>query len=215
MSSTVKSYLQSNPQLTKYIQIGLVNINSLARYIKENNREINEKITIAALGMDIRRQISQLPILNKPNFITSDLKLHIVIRTNLQELIFDKGGKNRQVYLDLFNKISRTKYFSCLVEGEKEIVLLTDYSLNDLIKEKNLEKIISNHTTGLSFISIDFPIKLRKVAGVYSYVTSALMLANISIHSFHTIGGEVLILVKNEDLIKAQEILTALLKMID
>lgn len=214
MSTIIKSYLKANPFLTKYVKLGLVNINSLARYIKKADRGVDKKISTAALGMDIRRQISQLPNLEKPHFSPSDLHLHIVTRTNIQEFIFNKSGKNRQSCLDLFNEISRSKYFTCLVEGEKEMVLLTDYSLDKLATNKNIKKIISFHTTGLGFISIDFPISLRKVAGVYSYITSALALADISIHSFHTIGGEILILVKNEDLIRAQEVLTSSLKII-
>lgn len=214
MSNVIKTYLRSNPFLAKYTQAGLVNINSLARYIKKNNKEVDKKMSAAAIGMDIRRQITQLSDFNKPRFVPSELDLHIVTRTNLQELIFNKSGKNRQICSDLFNEISKSKYFTCLVEGEKEIVLLTDYPLDDLLKKKNLKTIISYRTTGLGFISIDFPIQLRQVVGVYSYVTSALALANISIHSFHTIGGEILILVKNEDLIKTQEVLTASLKML-
>lgn len=212
MSNTIKAYLQSNPQLTKHIQNGLVNINSLARYLKKSNNEIDKNITAAAVGMDIRRQIARMPNLNQPAFLSPDLKLHFVVRTNMQELIFNKIDSKKQIYLSLFNEISQMKHFTCLVEGEKEVVLLTDYPLNDLIKKKKLGKIITNHTSGLGFISVDFPIQLRKVAGVYSYVTSALYLANISIHSFHTIGGEILILVKNEDLIKTQEALTSSLK---
>ena len=43
--------------------------------------------------------------------------------------------------------------------------------------------------------------------GIYSHITSILAVADIPIHSFHTIGGEILILVKNEVLVKTQEVL--------
>jgi hypothetical protein len=212
MSNTIQSYLKRNSLLTKYTQIGLVNINSLARYIKENYSEIDKNSSIASIGMNIRRYISQMPKSIKPKIGIADNELHVVTRANLEELIFSKNNPNRKICLDLFNKISKTKYFSCLVEGEKEMVLITDYSLDESLKKNNLSKKISYHTTGLGFISVDFSIKLRQVVGVYSCVTSALSSANISIHSFHTIGGEILILVKNEDLIKAQEVLTTTLE---
>lgn len=200
-----------NPIITRYVQNGLINVNSLARFIKKNNLYNEGANSVAGIGMDIRRQIRQLPDMEKPTFDSTEQKLHIVIRTNVEELIFKKSEKNRQTCLNIFHYISQLKHFSCLVEGEREMVLMTDHSLNDLINQKHLNKIISYHTTELGFISIDFPITLRKVAGVYSQVTSALFLAGISIHSFHTIGGEILILVKNEDLLKAQEILAAFL----
>lgn len=213
MSNVVKSYLKTNPVLTKYIQMGFVNINALARHIKTNNSEISSKSTIASIGMDIRRQIAKLPRSYGSKSLSIDQQLHIVTRANLQELIFDKIGKNRQICLDLFNRISKTKHFSCLVEGEKEMVLLTDFSLDKISNVKSPKKTVSHQTSGLGFISIDFSIGLREVVGVYSYITTSLSLANIPIHSFHTIGGEILILVRNEDLIKAQEVLISSLKI--
>lgn len=212
MSNTIKAYLQSNPLITRYVQYGLININSLARFIKENKLSNEGENSVAAIGMDIRRQMKQLPNMEQPTFVPPGQKLHVVIRTNIEELIFNKNEMNRRVCLNIFHKISQSKHFSCLVEGEREMVLLTDYSLDKLIKREHLKKMITLHTNGLGFISIDFPIALRKVPGVYSQVTSALFLAGISIHSFHTIGGEILILVNNEDLLKAQEILTSFLR---
>ena len=212
MSNTIGTFFKSNPFMVKYVQTGLVNIMSLARYIKNSNKA-EKNASIAAIGMEIRRYVSRLPIQNKLNFNTDVQNLHLVTRSNLQELIFIKNPQNREYAHNIFNKISKTKYFSCIVEGDKEITLITDFDVEDFLKDKILNKMILYHTTGLGFVSVDFPIKLRKVVGVYSYVLSALQLADISIHSFHTIGGEILILVKNGDLIKTQEVLTSALKI--
>lgn len=212
MSNITLSYLKTNPLLTKYAQLGLVNINSLARYIKTTTQGINKNDTVASIGMNIRRYISHLPSIVKPSINTNTNKLHVVTRANLEELIFTKNSANRQVCLDLFHQLNKTKYFSCLVEGEKEIVLLADCVLNGKLSAKKAVKNASYHTTGLGYISIDFSINLREIVGIYGCITSALASANISIHSFHTIGGEILILVRNDDLIKAQEVLTSTLK---
>ncbi len=209
----MKNYFQIYPYLTQYAQMGFINIASFSRYIKENSREIDNNISIAAIGMEIRRYLTRLPKLQNLTLDFSKFHLKLVTRSNLQELIFSKSPENRQTALDLFKYISKTKHFTCLVEGEKEIVLLTDHSLNYFLKRKDLIKNISYHTSGLGFISIDFPLKLRKAVGVYSFITSALMSATIPIHSFHTIGGEILIIVKNEDLIKTQETLTSSLRI--
>lgn len=208
MSTTVISFLKSHPLLTAYTKSGLINITSLARYLKENNPETDKNTSIAAIGMDIRRYISTLPKQKKPSFVLQKQPLRIVARTNIQELIFDKNTQNRKSCLALFDRTTKEKYFSCIVEGEREIVIITDYQFNN----KDTPD-AAYHTECLGFISIDFSIQLRKVIGVYSYITSELMLANIPIHSFHTIGGEILILVKNQDLIKAQEVLNSALQM--
>ncbi len=214
MSNTVVSFFKTNPLLTRYTQIGLVNINSLSRYIKEKSKGVDKRSSVAAIGMEIRRFVAKLPKQNTPKFFHPDIPLHIVTRTNLQELIFDKNGENRKLCLDLFNQISKTKSFSCLVEGEKEIVLLTDYSLSEFLNKEKIRGIVSHHTRDLGFISIDFPISLREIVGVYNHITAALVMVNIPIHSFHTIGGEILIIVKNKDLIKTQEVLTSSLNLL-
>lgn len=214
MSSNVEIFLKANPLLIKYTQSGLVNIASLARYVKDNCQNPDKKSTVAAIGMDIRRLIKKMPKQASLKTAISNIPLHVVTRGQIQELIFDKTGKNREVCLNLFNQITKTKHFSCLVEGEKEIVLMTDYDVNEFLKDNKVKNIVSNHTKGLGFISVDFPIRLRTVVGIYGYVTTSLAQANIPIHSFHTIGGEILILVKNEDLIKAQEILDVVLKIL-
>ncbi|MDO8609350.1 MAG: hypothetical protein Q7R95_02290, partial [bacterium] len=183
MSNTVQSYLNTNPTITKYTQLGLININSLARYIKENVKEIDKNDTIASIGMNIRRYMLQLPRLSKSHIGSSNDKLHVITRTNLEELIFNKNNINRKTCLNLFNVISKTTYFSCLIEGEKEMVLLTDYPLKEKLPKIHNSKLISYHTTGLGYISIDFSIKLREVVGIYGCITSALASALISIHS--------------------------------
>ena len=81
--------------------------------------------------------------------------------------------------------------------------MMTDCSLHELMKESNVQKSISYQTTRLGFISVNLPIRLREVVGVYGLITSTLAVAQIPIHSFHTIGGEILILVKNEDLFRS------------
>lgn len=205
MSTTI-SYLKTHPLLAAYVQEGLINITSLARYIKENEGD-SKNSSVAAIGMDIRRYMATLPKQKKSTFITQKQHFRIVTRTNIQEIIFDKNIQNRKTCMSLFKRISQEKYFSCIVEGEREIVLITDYQFS---KKDILQS--SYHTKDLGFVSIDFPIQLRKVVGVYSYITSELMLSNISIHSFHTIGGEILILVENKDLIKAQEVLNSTLQ---
>lgn len=211
MSKAVFLFLKQNPIITHYAQMKMVNITALSQHIKEKSKEIATTTSIAAIGMNIRRYLARLPKIRITSLPFSGIPLKLVIRTNIHEVIFAKTEENRQHCAALFEQIYRAKLFSCLVEGEKEIVIITDYSLNDLLKKYHLVNKIANQTSGLGFISIDFPIKLREMVGVYHHLTSALLLANIAIHSFHTIGGEIFILVKNEDVLEAQEVLTTAL----
>lgn len=204
MSNLVESKLKKYPLLTRYAQSGLVNFNALARLFGNDKGR-------AAVGMKLRRYISGLPKTSLVPFDFTKYHLQLVTRTNIQEMILDKSLNNRKICLDVINTISRTKYFVSVVEGEREIVLMTDYPLKKLFNKGRFKSVISYLTNDLSFISVNFPVEMRQVPGIYSLVTSSLADANISIHSFHTIGGEILILVKNKDLLKSHEVLKSLL----
>lgn len=211
MSRAVLTYLRKYPLLTRYAQNGLVNFNALARLIKESSKQTNDSTSLAALGMDLRRYIAKTPKVSVRPFDFSKYSLQLITRSNIHEIILNKNLANRKRCLEVISEISQTKYFVSIVEGEKEIVIMTDQPLKELLKTKGLKKIVNHETGDLGFISANFPIELRDVPGIYGLITSSLAEAEISIHSFHTIGGEILILVKNKDLAHAQEILRSLL----
>lgn len=208
MSTIISNFLKQYPLLLSYAQKGLINLNALARYIKENSMEIDNSVSEAAIGMDLRRYILKLPTsLNSPVDF-SKYSLQVVARSNIKEIVLDKDQENRKYLINIISKISESKNFISVVEGEREVVLMTDYPIKDLVKNR---KNINSYNDGLSFLAINFPIELRLQAGIYSILTSSLAEADISIYSFHTIGGEILILVKDEDLSKTQGILQTLL----
>ena len=199
-SNSILSYLQKFPLLVSYARSGLINLNALARLYKKNNKKIANKLSVAAISMDLRRSIAKLSEKPLAPFNFSQHRFQLVTRNNISEIILNKTIQNRQECLKIVNDISQSKYFISIVEGEKEIVLITDHPLTDVLKNKY-------HTSGLGFVSINFPIELRKVPGIYAILTTALAESEISIHSFHTIGGEIIILFKEEDLYSAQEVL--------
>ena len=210
MSREVQTFLRKYPLLTRYARNGLVNLNALARLIKGIYKQTDNSTTLAALGMELRRYVAKQAKVSVTAFKFSKYSLQVVTRTNIHEIILNKTLENRKQCLRVLNNVSQTKYFVTLVEGEKEIVVMTDHPLKDLLKIETLKKVINHYTDNLGFVSVNFPIELREVLGVYSLITSSLAEAGISIHSFHTIGGEILILVKNEDLVHTQEILQSL-----
>lgn len=207
MSNTISDFLQQHPLLLNYARKGLINLNALSKYIKDNDPEADDSNSLAAIGMNLRRYLSKNPSSSTASIDFQKYSLQVVSRSNIQELILNKDTSNRSYCMDIIAKIAKTKSFISLVEGEKEMVLMTDYPLNELVQKTNL----TNLREGLGFISINFPIELRLQPGIYSIITSSLAEINISIHSFHTIGGEILILVKDEDLTRTQEVLRKLL----
>ncbi|KKR32882.1 MAG: hypothetical protein UT63_C0029G0007 [Candidatus Gottesmanbacteria bacterium GW2011_GWC2_39_8] len=210
MSNKASFLLRKYPLITRYARNGLVNFVALAKLIKENSKKTGESVSVAALSMDLRRYIAKQPQVSVSPFDFSKYSLQLVTRTNIHEIILNKNQENRKRCLEIVYQISKTKHFVTMVEGEKEIVVMTDHPLKDLLKKK-IKNLINNYTDNLGFISVNFPIELRGVPGVYGLITSTLSDMGISIHSFHTIGGEILILVKNVDLVTTQEVLQSLL----
>lgn len=212
MSTSVLDFVNKQPLLLYYVTQGLINLNALARFIKKNNKELDTTLTVSAISMELRRGIGKLSFSHKHTLNFQKYNLKIIARSNIYEAVIRKDSINKKEYLNIVNTISSANDFISIVEGEKEIVIMTDYSLRNMLsKQRNTIK-IENYTEGLSFISINFPIELRLMPGVYSMITTALAVKNISIHSFHTIGGEILILVKDEDLLKTQHILELVIK---
>lgn len=204
-------YLRKFPLLARYARNGLVNFNALARLIKEYSKQTNDSTSLAALGMDLRRYMAKTSKVTVTPFDFSKYSLQLITRTNIHEIILNKNLANRRRCLTVVSEISQSKYFVSIVEGEKEILVMTDQPLKEMLRIKGLKSIANHQTSDLGFISINFPIELRDIPGIYSLITSSLAEAEISIHSFHTIGGEILILVKNENLVYAQEVLRSLL----
>ncbi len=199
MSKNISTLLQKYPLITTYANAGLVNLNALARLIQPNTKSVS----IEALGMELRRYLAKQEKTNIPKADFSSYDLEVVSRSNIKELIFDKTITNRKYCLKLATELLESKHFFSLVEGEKEITIITDADgkIVERSKPANLHQ-----TEKLGFISINFPFELRAKPGIYSVLTSALAEEHISIQSFHTIGGEIIILVHEQDLIKTQEI---------
>ena len=210
MSKVVATFLVQNPLLSRYVRMGLVNITSLAHLIKKSNPTLDESISATSIAMAIRRHFAKLPKHEDTLSLFSKTPLQLVVRSNITELIFTKNDRNKSLSRTIFQNISDTNHFSCFVEGEKELVLITD-NLDKLFEKDVLQQTAHTQTKNLGFVSVNLPISLREVVGVYSLITSTLAVAQIPIHSFHTLGGEILILVKNEDLTKTQEVLMSAL----
>lgn len=64
----------------------------------------------------------------------------------------------------------------------------------------------------LSLISIEFSKTTKDTPGIYYQITRALASKSISIQSYHTIGSELNILIKNKDFTHAHELISSLLE---
>lgn len=206
MSIDIESIFIQNPFLKKYLQLGLVNISALADFALKSSTDKNNKKTTSSVGMALRRYARTLPPVKFYEHGLDEHDLKLTVRSSIQEVVFTQNPANLKLAYQLAQEIQANNAFLSLVQGEKEITLFTDFDGKDIFQGENMpENAVLN--TDLGLISIDIPISLRQKVGGYSYITSILAEANIAIQSFHTTGGEVLILVKKHDLLKTHEVL--------
>ena len=206
MSNDVVTQLRKYPLLLRYAKSGLVNLMALSRLLKSGN----DAPSLEALGMELRRYIAKSHVPPMQAFDFSPYSLQLISRSNIREVILDASEGNRKKALEVAHEITGSKYFVSMMRGEKEIVIMTDYPSKDLLNLKGIKPLITHQTDGLGFVSVDFPIEMRHIPGIYSIVTSALSESEVSIHAFHTIGGEIIILFQEKDLLRAQEVIGSL-----
>jgi len=205
MSKNVADQLRKYPLLSLYAQEGLVNLMALARFLQPEGNT-------SALGMELRRYLATQEASQIKPFDFAAQTLQVVSRNHIRKIILHKNRANHHKCLSAVQKISEDNYFVSLVTGEREIVLITDCPAENLLKIPEVKTLIKKQTDDLGFLSINLALKMRSIPGVYSLITSALATENISIHAFHTIGGEIIILFVEKDLLRAQEVLQSLFK---
>lgn len=206
MSKSLQIQLYKYPLITEYAKLGLINLMALARIIDPEKK----KGSVEAKSMELRRYFSKAENQTTRIIDFSNYTLQITARTGIREIILRKSHNHFQKSLDITKKISDQGYFSSVIQGERECVIITDIPAQELNKLADQKLILHQKTEDLTFISINLPLELRKEIGVYSLITSALASKNISIQAFHTLGGEVIILLKQSELIRAQETLSSL-----
>ena len=196
LSDAVRQELERNVYLLDILQSGFGNISAVASGLKKRiEATCSQKIAVSTISMAIRRYLRQ----NKPiricmHTVPSDLWINVM--NGMNEISF---SKRRKKYIGSLRELafSAEANFS-MVEGQFETLLFfRDKDLNRIRSSLDLSK-ANVMISGLSCISVQWPAVTKDIPGIYYKVARALAIRDISVQSLHTIGSEMMVVVKSE-----------------
>ncbi len=205
--------LEKNPILIEMIHKKLVNISAAAKNLHTKiEKEIGKKVEVAAVSMAIRRFI--LDYSAKPIFQFSFPKdIEIATKSKIYEVAIEKTPEISKILEYIYAHIKRHKgEFLSVVEGTYEIVIFTNQKNKQYIQEALRSQNITSECNDLAYATINWEKTTKDIPGIYYQITRELALKNISIQSVHTIGAEMMILVKEDALVDAYRAILDLLK---
>jgi aspartokinase len=214
LSDYVSDQLTRYPHLLEYMHQGLVNISAVASLIGENSvATFREKPSRAAIGMALRRFLQSHKVEREFHQVHFPRNLEISLRSGIYEVALRRTSKAERLADTIRKEISVTKGdLLSIVEGSYEIVVFASQSI-----EREILKHLKGHprTSELRYagiVTVNWPPVTKDIPGIYARVTQAFARREISIQSFHTIGAEMMIIVKEDMLTSAYEALSSLLR---
>lgn len=208
----VKQELQKNPFLIDILQQELINISALALKLQPAiEKEISQKVKTTAIGMALRRYASDTS--QKSIFQWKfPQNLEVSTKSQIYEVAIEKTPKVKKILDCLYNHIKRQKgEFLSFVEGTYEIVIFTNQKNKKYVKEAIKKHEITSECDNLAYVTVNWEKGTKDIPGIYYRITRALAFRNISMQSFHTIGAEMMIFFKEDDLVDAYQVIGNLL----
>ena len=202
----VWKFLDNSPCIRRDLSRDLINARALAKYIlKQKKMDATLDAVISAIRRyELNRQDDIFIIANK--LISQTINLST--RTGLAEITLLKDNEVQKLLPELFEIIQ-------YVRGDVLRVIQADESIRLLIDEKNLEKIqdvfpsnkITKIDRDLAEINMHMHPKMRTTHGILAVISNELAINGINIMEIMSCFPEMLFFVKEEDVLKAHQVL--------
>ncbi len=176
-----KKIVERSRYLTEALSKGLINLSSLARYIKPEVEEMLIKdVSEASILMALKRLSENLHSPNYKNVFTTPPDM--IVRSNLVEIVIGNSDSLIRKHLEILKLAEEEKkYFFTLSQGLLETTIIVSADLKDKILEiLNGEKIITQYSN-LSAITIRLPEDSVESPGVYYFLLKSLAWEEINI----------------------------------
>src|SRR3989338_8256899 len=209
----VKKELEKNPFLIDVLQQELINISALALKLQPAiEKELGMRVKSSAIGMGLRRYAFKT---GQKSIFTWNFPKNLEISTKSQiyEVAIEKTSHISKIHDYLYRHIKRQKgEFLSLAEGTYEVVIFTNQKNKKIVKKAIHKQKITSELDNLGYVTVNWEKITKDIPGIYYRITRALAFRNISIQSFHTIGAEMMIFFKEDDLVDAYETIGNLLQ---
>ena len=208
INQEINSILNKHLSIQKSLKRGVINVRSLAKHIIE---EYNLKYTLDSVISAIRRfDLDEISLLGSKETNQQFSKMIISTKDNISRIIL-KDRAFKDVCADFLGK--RILKANCRILKSKETVTLivNQKGIDEkiaLFKESEIIKIQKD----LSEIRLQFPRDVSTIKGIVSRITSELSTRNINIEEFFYSMPDLLVYVKEADLVQAHHALREIKK---
>jgi len=203
--------INTDISMKKDLARDIINVRALAKHIIETQ---HMTASLDAVISSIRRYQHSPQKKEEDLSIYSLLKqARISIRTKMAGLLLKRTdevkailGRPDKILGYLEHEIVR------VIEGKETLILIFDQKNFDKISNIFPKKVIIKAKKHIGMVEINYPLTLEKTPGVFNIISSELAENNISIMDAVITSNEHIIVVKEDDLLKAFEVLYNLCK---
>ena len=206
IQSNVTNFIEQDVSIRRGLSRGFVNIRALAKYIHDN---LALPCSLDAIISAIRRyeteEQTKEDIKNRYKVIANS---KVSSRTRMASVLFKKKMEVRNSLLKLYSKIDFTKgEVLRILEVSQWIKIIIDQDNLKLVDEMFEKKDILEIDNKLGEISLIYQEEVINIPGIFSVLSSELVLSDISIRDGVICGSEHIIIVNEDDLMKALQAL--------
>lgn len=197
--------------LSEAISKGIINVSSLARYIKPELEQILEKkVSYPAVVMALNRLSTQI----KPKYVSTNIfktSPDMIMRSNLIEICVSNTNNLIEKY-PLLLKLSQTneKHFLTITQGIFDTTIITSKNLNSTVKDILKNEIITAEFTNLSSITVKLPKEAISTPGIFYFFLKSLAWEGVNIVEIVSSYLEFTLILPEEETNRAFSILQSL-----
>jgi aspartokinase len=215
ISESVKNILSQSPFLEEALADNLINVSSLARYIlPEIEKDLQKKVKEGAVIMAINRLAPNYYY--KINIGLKDFVTHLgdfTVRSDLMDYTYVNTDSLRKKQLILLKQLEdQPGIFYTFSQGINETTIIISVSQETLMDELFKTEQQVNKKTDLSTITMKLPSENTEISGFYYFILKNLAWEGINIMEVISTTNEFTIVVKDEEVQKAFNILMNLKK---
>ncbi len=215
ISESVKNILSQSPFLEEALADNLINVSSLARYIlPEVEKSLQKKVKEGAVIMAINRLAPNYYF--KINIGLKDFVTNLgdfTVRSDLMDYTYLNTDSLRKKQLILLKQLEdQPGVFYTFSQGINETTIIISVSQETLMDELFKTEQLVNKKTDLSTITMKLPTENTEISGFYYFILKNLAWEGINIMEVISTTNEFTIVVKDEEVQNAFNILMNLKK---
>lgn len=211
VSESCEKIINRSRYLTEAISKNLINMSSLARYMKpEVEAMLQKKVSYPSLIMSLNRLSRRI----KPKYIFKNIFKNapeLIVRSNLIQITIVNSPsliKKCALFMETFG--AKNKYFFTITQGIFETAITVSLDLKKEIKKILKGEIITEEFSTLSAITIQLPKKSIVTPGIFNFFLKSLAWEGVNIIEIVSSHLELTIIIDKKETNRAFGIIQSL-----